>query len=103
MIHIVQLLCPERHCLLGSAYEPEERSFAEIRAYLLTVMRAQGINPHCGICGALLAQCSFEDAVTPYHTIAEAQVPLAHCMAQQMAYRASLDAKGQTFDQQRKN
>jgi hypothetical protein len=31
MVHIVQLLCPQRHCLLASAYESELGYFEKPR------------------------------------------------------------------------
>jgi hypothetical protein len=49
---LAQLLCPQRHCILGLAYDSEKQAPADIEAYLTTALKNAGLNPWCGICGS---------------------------------------------------
>jgi len=48
---LAQLLCPQRHCILGLAYDLEEHTPADIEERFTLMLTMVGImNPWCGIC-----------------------------------------------------
>jgi hypothetical protein len=49
---LVQLLCPQRHCLCAAPYFRPTQSAEEIEAALREEMTRQHFNPWCGICGS---------------------------------------------------
>ena len=64
MVKIVQLLCPERHCLLGIAYEDERGSFKEACAALQAMIDSGPFNNWCGLCGSRVLH--FEEGTTKF-------------------------------------
>jgi hypothetical protein len=80
MIHIVQMLCPQRHCILGLAYDDKLNSSEEIQGMLKAQtddwVQKKIINPWCGICRAPYADWRMEDGKTVFQTIEEARGPL---------------------------
>jgi hypothetical protein len=75
MIHIIQCLCPDRHAIMGIAYDPKDMSPEEamqaMREWVQGAIDTHVINPWCAICGSSMWQ--FEDGVSKFHTLEEAQ------------------------------
>jgi hypothetical protein len=69
-IHLVQLLCPQRHCVVAGAYPAGEITFEEVCHYLDLKLAAMGGKRRCGICGS--SDLHFEDGVTRFQTMEEA-------------------------------
>lgn len=96
MVHIVQLLCPVRHCLLSAAYEQGIGSFEESRKMLEDMIGPKGaFNARCEICGSVILH--FEDAPTTFATLKEAMPSLMESQSKQMATRAVLESLGATW------
>jgi hypothetical protein len=76
MIHIIQVLCPDRHCILAIAYDPAElppdEAMLGMKQLTQKMIDDHAINPHCGICGSTCWE--YEDHATKYATI-EAAMP----------------------------
>jgi hypothetical protein len=92
MIHIIQCLCPDRHCIFALAYDPADLSSPEAMQGFKEMVQAaldkKLANPWCGMCGSTL--WSYEDAVTKFATIEEARPAMKETEADQMATRAIL-------------
>jgi hypothetical protein len=86
-VRIVQMLCPERHCIVGNAYQsPDGEPIEEMRSRLLEFFRglcAHGAEDRCGICHS--RKYTIEDAPTRFQTMDEAIPYLADNAAQQKA------------------
>ena len=67
-VRIVQLLCPQRHCIVASLYDPEENTSKTIMDFL-DVQRTS-LDPWCGICKSRNLQ--YEDRPTVFKTMEEA-------------------------------
>jgi hypothetical protein len=90
MIHIIQLLCPERHCLLATVYDPREKdgaaALAEMKAAVERAIERNIIEPECGLCRS--RDWRYEDQPTIFKTLDEAiPVLLAQQRAQQISAR----------------
>jgi hypothetical protein len=53
-VHIVQCLCPQRHCICAIAYQPGERHTPEtviekFRAQVEAAIQTKALNPWCGL------------------------------------------------------
>jgi hypothetical protein len=74
-VRIVQCLCPQRHCLMGVAYEsPDgEADPAKMEALRKTIadLVERVINPWCAICES--RSFIYEDEATRFRTLAEAE------------------------------
>jgi len=78
-VRIVQLLCPQRHCVIASAYESDDGEEIPAVSLRLSIAVAAMIancemNPRCGLCHS--DKLHFEDGVTAYSTIEEAMPAL---------------------------
>lgn len=93
MIHIIQCLCPQRHCILALAYDDTEGGGEEILGLLQATVAGsieQGLlNPWCGICQA--REWTYEDGKTHFTSLAEAKPFLEQCQRDQMDFRTMLD------------
>ena len=72
-VYLVQLLCPQRHCIVCCVYEerPEPvESQSEVTRAELREFAEEHLDPWCGICGS--RQLTFEDALTRFRSIEEA-------------------------------
>lgn len=80
-VHIVQLLCPSRHCIVAVAYNSNgtdsEKAAAE--DIIKVAIKEIGANPWCGICGA--TELRFEDRQSEFGTMEEAMPSLAIAQA----------------------
>lgn len=88
-VRIVQLLCPQRHCIVATAYEsPDGQPIEDMRTRLLEffeALRRAGANDWCGICHA--RNFTAEDAATGFDSMTEAAPYLAVSAAYQMGTR----------------
>jgi hypothetical protein len=100
MIHLVQLLCPARHCIIAAPYDDATTSRQEIEACLRKVMRNNHLNEWCGICGS--RDLTFEDLPTSFASLEQALPTLKACEADQLLTKAILDASGASHDSIRK-
>jgi hypothetical protein len=80
MVRIVQLLCPQRHCIIGAAYEDDKTNADETVLLLRTIMNSGVINPWCGICAS--RELTFEDAATNFRNMEQAKPNIEHLQAQ---------------------
>lgn len=101
MIHLLQLLCPARHCIIAVPFDPGEMSSFDASTTGLALMGALHINEWCGICGSY--QLVWEDKETPWHTIEEAMPHLLKSELEQTLTRTWMESTGKTYDSQRKN
>jgi hypothetical protein len=89
-VRIVQLLCPQRHCIVATAYEsPDGEADPEMTEALRRKFGAlvgAGWNPWCGICSS--RDLRPEDRPTIFATLAEAAPFLRHLADAQAATRA---------------
>ena len=73
-VRIVQLLCPQRHCIVAKAYEsPDGEPIPEITTSLVdgfALLVARGANAQCGLCFS--RNLRPEDRPTKWATMAEA-------------------------------
>jgi hypothetical protein len=73
-VRIVQLLCPQRHCIMAMAYEsPDGQQIPEISERLREAFRdwvARGGNPWCGLCHSRKLEA--EDRPTHFRSMQEA-------------------------------
>lgn len=74
MIHLTQLLCPQRHCVMALAWDERESSAQETESELREMFRtAVGkglLNPFCGLCRSETLHC--ESGRTRWSTMEEA-------------------------------
>jgi hypothetical protein len=97
-IHVIQLLCPSRHCIVAIAYQSAEMSSAVARSKIDRFLDNGHIARHCGICGS--TDLRYEDRPTIFKTLEEAEPILAQLQADNFKTRALLDAAGLTHDVQ---
>jgi hypothetical protein len=92
MIHIIQVLCPDRHCVLGMAYDPvdlaPDEAMLGFKQLVQQLLDSKALNPHCGICGSTC--WGYDDAATKYETIEEARPYLEESERAQALARAVL-------------
>lgn len=74
-VHLVQCLCPARHCIMASAgQEPPgtaAESLAIVKEAIEAAIAAKKINPYCAICRAPREHWNFEVATIPGRTLEE--------------------------------
>lgn len=75
MVHVVQLLCPQRHCVLACFYEEGKGTFAEAKETIEKGRVKLNCNPWCAICGSRDLQ--YEDRTTIHKTMEEAAPHIA--------------------------
>lgn len=100
-VHMVQYLCPKRHCIMAGAYCDTESTEAECIKGLKAMMEKLGINPHCAICGS--KDLTFEGRPTKFKTMAEAAPYFAETAVANALTRKLLDDAGITNDLNRES
>lgn len=90
-VRLVQLLCPERHCVVASAYEEGVSEGPKVSSSLLDKMHDLGIEKKCGICGS--AELQFEDSPTRFGSIEEAYAPLMEAQTANLLSRMEIDRR----------
>lgn len=96
MVKIVQMLCPQRHCILAIAYEENAGNFVQQCNEIEDIIQKTPLNRWCGICGS--RDLKFEEGTTPWRTMAEA---LPYFKANEeacIATRQMMAAMGLTVD-----
>lgn len=89
-VHIVQLICPERHCILAVAYDPEAGTTeAEAIEAIEEGRKKMKLNPWCGICNS--RELTHEDRATEFATIEEAMPWLMETQAYNQLARAVIE------------
>lgn len=73
-VHLIQLLCPQRHCIFAGAYEDDKDTYEGTVAAMEEI---KGGSPAwCGLCHASAATWKYEDRVLACATLAEAMPAL---------------------------
>lgn len=102
MVKLVQLLCPQRHCLVASMYEEERSSFEEACTMLRDMLAPKGpFNPWCALCGS--HELHFEQGNTSFKTLVEAGPTIDETARKNAESRALLESLGMTYEQRKKN
>jgi hypothetical protein len=89
-IHVLQLLCPLRHCCMGAAFDPEMESRESVEKGLLAAMEKIGARHECALCDS--KELHFEEGVTKFSTMEEAKPALAEIEARQVVTRMMVEA-----------
>lgn len=95
-VNLVQMLCPERHCILAVAYDPEQGTFVQACEELEDIIQNANMNRWCAICGS--RDLRFEEGTMPYKTLAEALPNLLANEQKNIESRRLLDAMGGTYE-----
>lgn len=96
-VHIVQVLCPQRHCIFAFAYEPDGKEITDpamirkAEETLREMIAKKEINAHCGLCGSTTLRA--EAGRTRFATMAEAMPHIKQEEAKQMLTRLLLGVK----------
>jgi len=102
MVMLVQLICPERHCIAAGAYEEGRGTFQETCDMLKQMISPNGfLNDWCAICGSHVLK--YEEGRTRFATLSEAAPFLAEQQSNNMMTRKLLDAAGLTIEKRRNN
>jgi hypothetical protein len=92
VIHLVQCLCPKRHCIFAIAFvHPEvtdEEATKIAKAQWQEGVESGGLNPWCALCNS--QDMRFEVGQTRFGTMAEAMPHLEEMQREQIATRARL-------------
>jgi hypothetical protein len=92
-VWIAECLCPQRHCVLAASGEaPSELGAEPIRALLVKqvaeLLRAELLNPWCGLCHAPAESWRYELGRTRFASMAEARPDMEQNAAEQAITRA---------------
>lgn len=82
-VHIVQHLCPQRHCIMGGAFVVGEKTYEEVVETIKRFEAEMRIHPWCGICGS--HKLEFEERATRFNTMDEARPELARLQQANLA------------------
>jgi hypothetical protein len=109
MIRIIQCLCPSRHAIMALAYVPgitgaqkefggteditldESNAVEYMRSIVEGLIERHVINPWCGLCMSRVF--SYEDALTRFKTIEEAEPILRQLEAEQLEIKRSFGSQ----------
>lgn len=96
-VHLVQCLCPARHCIMAATFqEPpgiQEQALELLRGSIEQTIAGGRLNPQCEICKAPRDQWSFEIATIDGVTLDEIMPALRHQEAAQMQTQAAIKAE----------
>ena len=98
-VHIVQLLCAERHCLLCVGFEEGNGNLEKSIEMLEELKRGINLNPWCALCGS--RELHYEEHVTPFDSLKEAAPVLSGLQFAELAAREYLDRIGASYDSRR--
>lgn len=95
-VWVVQLLCPDRHAIMGAAYEREDESKLEnISEGIKASLKENGLLWECGICKhtdpAKSVDLHFEEGPTRFATMDEAMPHLRKIEEDNVASRLLID------------
>lgn len=88
-IHLMQYLCPSRHAIVATCYDPETTTAAMIEAGARDAIRELGLELRCGICGS--AELRFEHAPTRFTDLKSAQRMATAIMVQNLLARMRVE------------
>ena len=96
MVKITELLCPEGHVILMTAYEEDAGKHIEACDAIEAMVGPTGpLKRQCMLCGS--RDLHFEEKTTPWKTLIEAAPHLGAQHAADMEERRKLDAAGKTI------
>lgn len=87
-VRIVQLLCPQRHCVLAVAYDTEHTTKEEAIEAIEHGRKAMKIDPWCGLCAS--RELTFDDQPTVFKTMETAMPSLMAEQIKNLATRAAI-------------
>ena len=90
-VYLIQCLCPNRHAIMGIAYEaggPSNERLAAFKLVMAQLIEEKTINPWCELCRS--RDWHYETAKTGYRTMDEAEGPLRAVEAMQAQTREFL-------------
>lgn len=94
-IHLIQCLCPERHCICGICYDTEavspDDAMSGFEALFDQAVQEGLLNRRCELCGS--RELFFEDGRTVFSTMDEARPVLSLEEAKQLKYREAVLAE----------
>jgi len=85
MIHILQQLCPQRHCFAAVAWDDRTGDLGQARhqiSQFLERLDQAGVLQSCQICGS--GTFHLEDGITRFRTLAEAEPHLVRAQTEQL-------------------
>jgi hypothetical protein len=89
MIHLLQCMCPSRHCIVAIAYDPDslpaETAMNGFQSLVGVLIQQKRIDPFCGLCGSRVWH--YEDGVSKFKTVQEAMPMLQALELQQARFR----------------
>ena len=94
-IHIIQCLCPLRHCITATMFDegnitPQE-ALAGFQGLMEMAVKVGAINRHCTICGKDV-EFHYEDGITKFQTMDEARAAGKFYESVQLNLRRYFDA-----------
>lgn len=93
-VHLVQLLCPSRHCVMAAAYEEgTAASFEGCCQAIEGAITGRGLIRRCALCKSV--DLRFEDGVTRFNSLREAGPHLLAAQFQNLFTRVAIDAARQ--------
>jgi len=79
MIHLIQCMCPQRHCILAMGFDPQDMAVVEAEhLFQEQVERWIGlkiVNRRCVMCGDVAVELHYETETTVFRTMDEAAIP----------------------------
>lgn len=95
-VKLIQVLCPERHCIIAIAYDDTDKDDAaallDFQGKFHFLVDSGAMNPWCALCGS--KDLKFDVGTTGFANLAEAEpILLAHQAAQMQSQMAILAAR----------
>jgi len=97
---LVQLLCPDRHCItaVASGEKSPEEMIALFKTMIALGIERHALNPWCGLCGAPADTWQYEATRTPWPTMEEAMPILRTGEQGQIQYARVQREAGLAYD-----
>ena len=100
MIKVLQLLCPRRHAIVATAFDDQSENAQTFKAQFEECVRGGKLGKHCGICGSI--HLVWEEKDSKFPSVDVALRVMKVLQVANLATRALLDSRGETFDAQAK-
>ena len=101
MVRIVQLLCPERHCVLAVAYESQkpmaEDPCRHVEQRFQEAVEARMLNPWCDICRS--RDLHTEDGPTRFATLERTSPDFGRSVLHSKTSRTLMPNRGRPYAQ----